>query len=72
MKPRNSTNEQSFKTLKSYSSEEVLAAGGTTAFGVKTNKNNYNLIAALESSPIAEPFSKQEWDSLISDLEKDR
>jgi hypothetical protein len=40
MKSNVSANEGLFKTHKSYTPEEILAAGGTTAFGRKTAKIN--------------------------------
>ncbi|SER50947.1 hypothetical protein [Pedobacter rhizosphaerae] len=51
-----------FRSHKAYSPEEILASGGTTAFGVKSGKNNQTLIEALKNSPSAEPFSDKEWE----------
>jgi hypothetical protein len=39
MKHNISTNSGSFKIHPTHSPEEVLAAGGTTAFSLKSNKN---------------------------------
>ncbi|WP_426668763.1 hypothetical protein ACPPVU_21335 [Mucilaginibacter sp. McL0603] len=72
MKSNISANEGSFKTHRAYSPEEILAAGGATAFGHKTNKNNLNLIKALENTPVAEAFTKEEWDNLVSELDNDK
>ncbi len=71
MKSNVSANKSLFKTHKSHTPEEVFAAGGATAFGIKTGKNNETLIKALESLPKPEPFTKEEWDDLMADLEKD-
>jgi len=38
MKSNISTNEGLFKTHKSYTPEEIFAAGGATAFGLKMGK----------------------------------
>jgi hypothetical protein len=72
MKANISANHRGFKAHQSFSPEEVLAAGGVTAFGIKTGKNNEELIKGLETLPSVEPFSKEEWDDLISELEKDK
>jgi hypothetical protein len=72
MKSNISANEGLFKTHKSYTPEEVLAAGGTTAFGRKRNKNNLTLIKVLQNAPKPEPFTEEEWTDLMSDLEKDK
>lgn len=61
-----------FKTHKSYSAEEILAAGGAMAFGIKSGKNNQKLIEALKKTPSIEPFSKEEWDRLLIELENDK
>jgi hypothetical protein len=64
-----STNNGVFKTHESHSAEEILAAGGATAFGRKTGKNNESLISALENLAPAEPFSQEEWDGLMAQIE---
>ncbi|HEY8783257.1 MAG TPA: hypothetical protein VIM16_16640 [Mucilaginibacter sp.] len=61
-----------FKTHKSYTPEEVLAAGGTTAFALKMGKDRDSLIKALEKAPKPEPFTDEEWADLMADLEKDK
>jgi hypothetical protein len=72
MKSNISANTNSFKNHTSYSPEEILAAGGTTAFGLKTGKNNSKLIKALQEAPAAEPFNKDEWDNLLDQLDRDK
>ena len=72
MKPYISPNKGLFKTHKSYSPEEILAAGGTTAFALKMGKDMDSLIKALENAPKPEPFTDEEWADLMADLEKDK
>ncbi len=72
MKSNISADKGLFKTHKSYTPEEVFAAGGATAFGIKMGKNNETLIKEMESLPKPEPFTKEEWDDLMADLEKDK
>jgi hypothetical protein len=67
-----STNAGLFKTHESHSAEEILAAGGATAFGRKTGKSNETLILALKKLAPAEPFSQEEWDGLMTQLESDK
>jgi len=72
MKSNISANDGLFKIHRSYTPEEVLAAGGTTAFALKTGKTNEELIKVLENCPPVEPFSKEEWDRMMIQLEKDK
>lgn len=72
MKSNISANKSLFRTHKSYSPEEVLAAGGTTAFGLKTGCDNETLIKALENAPKPEPFTDEEWAQLMDDLANDK
>jgi hypothetical protein len=67
-----SAHEGSFRSHPAYSPEEILAAGGATAFGRKTDKNNQKLIQTLKEAPAVEPFSKEEWDELAAQLDKDK
>lgn len=62
MKSNTPTNNEAynFKMHKSHSIEEVLAAGGATAFGLKTGKNSQKLLEALKSSPKIDPFTDEE------------
>ncbi|WP_295795603.1 hypothetical protein [Mucilaginibacter sp.] len=61
-----------FKTHKSYSVEEVLAAGGATAFGLKTGKTGQKLIEALKNTPKIDPFTDEEWEDLQRQVANDR
>lgn len=65
-------NEGAFKTHKSYSPEDVFAAGGTTAFAIKNGNTNEKLIKALENAPPIEPFTQEEWDSLMTQVKNDK
>ncbi|MCF2490277.1 hypothetical protein [Dyadobacter sp. CY347] len=58
-----------FRTHKSYSAEEILAAGGADAFGEKTGDNNERIIQALQDGPAIEPFTDEEWEDLLRQLE---
>ena len=60
------------ETQRSYTPEEIFAAGGATAFGRKSGKNNETLIRALENAPAIEPFTEEEWDDLMAQLERDK
>jgi len=62
----------SFRTNKSVSPEEVIAAGGATAFGIKADKNNHRLKKALRNSPKPELFTEEEWASLMEQMAKDK
>jgi len=59
-------------TQRSYSVDEVLAAGGATAFGRKSGKTNETLIRALKNAAPIEPFTEEEWDDLMAQLERDK
>ncbi|MFT3950295.1 MAG: hypothetical protein QM763_25235 [Agriterribacter sp.] len=61
-----------FKDRKSYSPEEIWAAGGTTAFGKKKGQSNEKLIEALEASPKIEPFNEKEWMEALEQLEQNK
>lgn len=73
MKPKNISGKASpFRQHKSYSPEEILAAGGTTAFAIKMGKTPENLIKALEALPPAEPFTDEEWNDLLVQMANDK
>ena len=57
-----------FRTHQTVSPEEILAAGGTTAFGRKSGKDNSKLIEGLKKSPEAEPFTEDEWNETLKQL----
>jgi hypothetical protein len=68
----NISNKGLFKTHQSYTPEEVFAAGGTTAFALKNGKTNEKLIQALKNAPPIEPFTQEEWDSLMTQVGNDK
>jgi len=68
----NLTGKGAFRTHKSVSPEEIIAAGGTTAFGIKAGKNNESLKKALKNSPEPEPFTEEEWASLMQQVANDK
>ena len=72
MKSNISTNNKGLRPHKTYSPEEVLAAGGATAFGLKTGHNNQSIIEALNNLPPIEPFTEEEWNDVLTQLEKDK
>ena len=51
--------QPSFLKFKSYSVDEILAAGGATAFAEKLGKNFHNAIEQLEKLP-KDPFLTEE------------
>jgi hypothetical protein len=60
-----------FSNIKSYSVEEILAAGGTSAFAAKMGKSPEKLLETLQNIP--QPFfSDEEWDSLVEQIKNDR
>jgi hypothetical protein len=65
-------NNGSFRTHKAHSPEEIIAAGGATAFSRKSDKNNQKLIDSLNESPAIEPFTSKEWNDLSSQLDQDK
>jgi len=50
----------------------VFAAGGTTAFGRRRQKDIEAAIAALKNAPPIEPFSEEEWAKLMDDVARDK
>jgi hypothetical protein len=72
MKSDISTKKNVWKTHKSYTPEEVFAAGGTTAFGLKMGKNNETMIKALQNAPPIEPFTEEEWADLMEQVARDK
>lgn len=61
-----------FRTHTAHSPEEILAAGGVTAFGNKSDKNNEKIIQALEKAAPAEPFSDEEWKELLRQMDDNK
>jgi hypothetical protein len=72
MKPKIPGIDGLWKTHKSYTPEEVFAAGGTTVFGLKMGKTNETLAEALKNAPPIDPFSDEEWADLMEQVAKDK
>jgi hypothetical protein len=49
-----------------------IIKAGATAFGIKSGKNSEMLKEALRSSPKGEPFSEEEWASLMEQITNDK
>lgn len=60
--------KSAFRDRKSYSPEDIWAAGGTSAFGKKTGQSNAKVIEALKSVPEIEPFTEEEWKETVKHL----
>jgi hypothetical protein len=63
------TSSHLFRSHRAYSPEEIIAAGGATAFGRKSGKDNKKLIETLSSSPEVEPFTDKEWEDTLKQLQ---
>ena len=61
-----------FKTHKSYSPEEIWAAGGTTAFGRKMRQSNERMAEIFKKVPQVEPFTDKEWEETLRILKEDK
>jgi len=72
MKPQISKDESLWKSHKSYTPQEVIAAGGTTAFARRREKETEAAIAALKNAPPIEPFSDEEWAKLMDEVARDK
>jgi hypothetical protein len=60
-----------FRTHKTYSAEEILAAGGTSAFAHKTGLSGKKQMEALIKIPTVE-FSDTEWAEVLEMLKNDK
>ena len=61
-----------FRTHQAFSPEQILSAGGATAFGRKSGKDNSKLVESLKNSPEAEPFTEDEWNATLKQLKEDK
>lgn len=60
-----------FRTHKSYSVDEILKAGGTTAFANKIGKSaEWQREAWSKLTPIE--FTDEEWDSMMEMIQNDK
>lgn len=60
--------EPLFRTHKTVSIEEIMAAGGPTEYGRKLGKNNQSFIEAMKKAPPAEPMTVEEFEDLLQQL----
>jgi hypothetical protein len=68
-----SSEKITFKTHESYSPEEILAAGGTTAFAHKIGKTYQKMIEGIKNAPKFDvEFSDEEWDLMMEQLKNDK
>jgi hypothetical protein len=72
MKPGHNSNKGPFRTHTTVSPEQIMTAGGTTAFGLKAGKNNESIVKALENSAKPEPFTDEEWNDLLTQMANDK
>jgi hypothetical protein len=72
MKPQISKDENLWKSHKTYTPQEVIAAGGTTAFASKREKETKAAKEALKNAPPIEPFSDEEWAKLMDEVARDK
>ena len=70
MKKEVKTDEYGFAPIKSYTVEEILAAGGTTAFARKMGNTPEALKEALRNAP-KDPATIEELQDLMEQLAKD-
>ena len=61
-----------FTEHKSYTPDEVFAAGGTTLFGLKTQDKKIQALKAIENSAPIEPFTDEEWNNLMDQVANDK
>jgi hypothetical protein len=66
-----SNQEYQFKPLKAHTMDEILKAGGTTAFAHKMGKTAKSMSEALSKLPPVH-FTDDEWDKVLEDLKNDR
>jgi hypothetical protein len=66
------TKRYQFKPIKSYSVEEVLAGGGTSAFAYKMGKSPQNLVEALKDLPKESFLTNQEFDKALQILQEEK
>lgn len=66
------TERYQFKPIKSYSVEEVLAGGGTSAFAHRMGKSPQNLVEALKDLPEDSFLTNQEFDVALHILQEEK
>ena len=61
-----------FEPIKSYSVEEILKAGGTSAFAYKMGKTPDKLVEALNELPDEDFLNDQEFDLALKTLQEEK
>jgi hypothetical protein len=64
--------QRPFSNLKSYSVDEILAAGGTTAFAEKMGKSWEGLLDALEKLPKDAFLTEEEAETALKMLRENK
>lgn len=64
--------QHSFPSLKSYSIDEILAAGGTTAFAEKMGKSAHTLMTHLKTIPKEDFLTEEEYLSALETLNQSK
>jgi hypothetical protein len=64
--------QHSFSKLKAYSIDEVLAAGGTTAFAKKMGKSADGLLNALKNLPEDAFLTEEEFEEAMKTLNQSK
>lgn len=64
--------QRMFPNLKSYSVDEILAAGGTTAFAEKLGKNPQDLLRKLEALPKDAFLTEEEVEEALKMLKESK
>jgi hypothetical protein len=72
MKNTTKTNEiYQFRPIKSYKPEEIIAAGGTTAFAEKMGKTGKQRMERIAKLPKV-TFTDDEWNEILEILKNDK
>ncbi|RIV27191.1 hypothetical protein DYU11_02445 [Fibrisoma montanum] len=66
------TEPYQFKPIKSYSVEDVLAAGGTSAFAYKMGKSGKKLAESLEKLPEGSHLTDEEFELALKTLREEK
>ena len=66
------SNEGAFFKVKSYSINEIMAAGGPTAFANKLGKNPQNIIKRLEKLPKDAVLTDEEVETALKMLKESK
>jgi hypothetical protein len=61
-----------FRTHKTYSAEEILAAGGTSAFAHKTGLSGKKQMEALANHPVEDFLTDEEMEAALKILREEK